>query len=338
MPRPHARPRIELAHARDAAALDTFCREALGGTSGSPQAPAPRPELDPVLEPALAPVLDALPASLAEGCVLVARAGDRLLAAGALDLDAGRLHGPLVQHECRGEGLGRRLLVALERRAARFQLFRLRAEATPEAREFFHACGYESVGGTGSGAVERSFPRRQTRYGRRVAELARELGIPDDYGRRHRLPLQGEARRLADAGADIYDRPQRLTPRAAQAWRELRTAAAADGVELQLVSAYRSLDYQAGLLRRKRDQGQSLDDILAVSAAPGYSEHHTGLALDLTTPGSPVLETPFEDTAAFAWLQSHAGDHGFHLSYPRDNLHGLLYEPWHWRYTPHARR
>lgn len=73
-----------------------------------------------------------------------------------------------------------------------------------------------------------------------------------------------------------------------------------------------------------------MQQILEVSAAPGFSEHHTGRALDLTTPGGPVLEEPFEHTDAFAWLSESAGSFGFHLSYPRGNSHGIAYEPWHW--------
>ena len=76
----------------------------------------------------------------------------------------------------------------------------------------------------------------------------------------------------------------------------------------------------------------ALEDILAVNAAPGFSEHHGGLALDIGTPGDPPAEDSFERTPAFAWLREQAGKHGFHLSYPRDNPHGIVYEPWHWRF------
>ena len=117
----------------------------------------------------------------------------------------------------------------------------------------------------------------------------------------------------------------------------MRSAAEADGVRLDLVSAFRSVDYQAGLLRRKLERGLSMGEILEVSAAPGFSEHHSGRALDLTTPGAPVLETGFEDTGAFRWLSSNATGFGFHLSYPRNNRHGVLYEPWHWCFTRERR-
>lgn len=181
-----------------------------------------------------------------------------------------------------------------------------------------------------------SFLRRK-RFARNIARVHRELGIPPDYARACRLPLQAEARRLVSIGPDIYQREQRLLPTAANAWRAMVLAATADGVELQLVSAFRPVDYQAGILRRKLDKGQAIDAILRVSAAPGYSEHHSGRAVDVTTPGCAVLEEEFEHSPAFAWLQRRAAEFGFRLSYPRDNPHGVAYEPWHWAWWGHGR-
>ena len=167
-------------------------------------------------------------------------------------------------------------------------------------------------------------------FRRRVSAINASLGVPATYARRTGLPLQPEARPLVPVGQDIYQREQRLWRAAAGPWRAMADAARADGIELRLVSAYRSVDYQAGILRRKLEQGQSVDDILRVSAAPGYSEHHSGRAVDLTTPGYPVLEEAFEDSPAFAWLSLRAGEFGFRLSFPRGNPHGVAYEPWHW--------
>ena len=69
-----------------------------------------------------------------------------------------------------------------------------------------------------------------------------------------------------------------------------------------------------------------------MNAAPGYSEHHTGRAVDLTTPGTPPLLEAFERTAAFAWLERHAARFGFVMTYPRNNPLGVIYEPWHWTF------
>ncbi|WP_414650047.1 M15 family metallopeptidase [Dokdonella sp.] len=156
------------------------------------------------------------------------------------------------------------------------------------------------------------------------------LGVPRDYGRQRRLAPVREPRELMCIGEDIHGRRQWLAPRAARAYARMTAAAAADAIELQLVSAYRSAEYQFGILERKLARGQAIEAILRVSAAPGYSEHHSGRAVDLTTPGFAALEEAFEHSSAFAWLVANAQRFGFRLSYPRDNPHGIAYEPWHW--------
>ena len=162
------------------------------------------------------------------------------------------------------------------------------------------------------------------------------LGVPRDYGRTRKLNIVREPGELASIGADIYDRPQWLAPRAARAFERMREAARANGIALDVVSAYRSAAYQLGIVRRKCERGLDMDEILRVSAAPGYSEHHSGRALDITTPGYAPVEEEFERSPAFAWLKRHASRFGFKLSYPRRNRHGIAYEPWHWCW--HARR
>jgi len=99
---------------------------------------------------------------------------------------------------------------------------------------------------------------------------------------------------------------------------------------LQLVSAFRSVDYQKQIIQRKLAAGQSWEQILRVSALPGCSEHHTGRTVDLTTPDSKPLEEKFEGTSAFRWLAHRAGEFGFTMTYPRGNPFGITYEPWHW--------
>ena len=121
-----------------------------------------------------------------------------------------------------------------------------------------------------------------------------------------------------------------LIPAAAQAWRSLKVAAIAENIQLLIVSAFRSVERQAEIVRRKLVAGQRIEEILAVCAPPGFSEHHTGRAVDISTPGVPALEVEFEQTAAFAWLTGHAISFGFRLSFPAGNPHGYLYEPWHW--------
>lgn len=157
-----------------------------------------------------------------------------------------------------------------------------------------------------------------------------ELGIPADYGSGGSPPFFAEAGELTDVGPNLVGRMQRLTPEAASRWMAMGEAAAADGVRLMIVSGFRSFDYQAELIRNKLKAGQAIGDILRVNAAPGFSQHHTGAAVDIATPGSRPLTEDFEQTEAFDWLTKNAAGFGFSMSYPRDNPHGFIYEPWHW--------
>ena len=171
---------------------------------------------------------------------------------------------------------------------------------------------------------------------RACVAAAHALGVPRDYARVRLLKRVREPSHLVFIGRDTQNRPQWLVPRAARAWARMREAATRNSVELQIVSAFRSVEYQLGILKRKLERGLGIEEVLRVSAAPGYSEHHSGRALDITTPACAVLEEEFEQSAAFAWLSTNAPSHEFHLSYPRDNPHGIAYEPWHWCW--HARR
>jgi D-alanyl-D-alanine carboxypeptidase len=110
----------------------------------------------------------------------------------------------------------------------------------------------------------------------------------------------------------------------------MKSAALAQGAELLLVSGFRSVQYQADLIRKKLAAGQSIGAILKINAAPGFSQHHTGRAVDIATPGTRPLTEEFETSAAFDWLQRHARRYGFAMPYGRDNAYGFAYEPWHW--------
>jgi len=165
----------------------------------------------------------------------------------------------------------------------------------------------------------------------RLQHRLEALGLDDGYGERTGLPLVAEPTVLTLAGFDRYRRALWLVSPAARAWQSMQAAALREGVVLEAISGYRSHDYQLGIFERKLARGLSVDEILTVNAAPGYSEHHSGRALDIGTLDEPPAEESFENTAAFAWLRDNAGGYGFVMSYPRDNPHGIVYEPWHWR-------
>lgn len=162
------------------------------------------------------------------------------------------------------------------------------------------------------------------------ADLFAELGIPPDYGTKPPMQQYTEAGELVEIGANIMGRMQQLTPRSAGAWSDMVAAAATDRITLLAVSGFRSIAYQAMLIRRKINNGQRIEDILRVNVAPGFSQHHTGNAMDIATPGYKPLLEEFDESPAFEWLCTNAGDFGFTMSYPRDNPERVIYEPWHW--------
>jgi zinc D-Ala-D-Ala carboxypeptidase len=164
----------------------------------------------------------------------------------------------------------------------------------------------------------------------KIQNLLASLDIAPARIAQKNLPFQPEPAELVIAAIGDDAREHRLTPAAAAAWRAMSAAALADGVVLKIASAFRSIERQAEIVRAKLERGISLDAILEVSAPPGYSEHHTGRAIDVTTDGVPALELEFEQTAAFRWLSANAARFGFFLSYPEGNAHGYAYEPWHW--------
>jgi D-alanyl-D-alanine carboxypeptidase len=162
------------------------------------------------------------------------------------------------------------------------------------------------------------------------SELFADLGIPIDYGRNPRRPAHAEAPALEDVEPNIMGRMQQLAPDTARDWRRMKSGALADGVEILLVSGFRSIRYQADLIRRKLAAGVEIAKILEVNAAPGFSEHHTGRAVDVATRGARPLTEEFESSAAFAWLMENAARFGFTMPYGRNNVYGFSYEPWHW--------
>ena len=106
--------------------------------------------------------------------------------------------------------------------------------------------------------------------------------------------------------------------------------AKADGVDLWVVSAYRSFETQAELKSAYTvTYGSGAN---AFSADQGFSEHQLGTTLDFTTKGLGGGLSGFGNTEAYQWLLEHAHQYGFTLSYPEGNSY-YMYEPWHWRFV-----
>ena len=157
-----------------------------------------------------------------------------------------------------------------------------------------------------------------------------ELGInPADLQARGLIRYK-EANELEIVETNSEGRNFLLDPQAAKAWRILKKNAETDNISIYIVSAYRSILLQEQIINNKLAIGAKIDKILKVCAAPGYSEHHTGLAIDIGTLGLKPLEIDFETTKAFSWLTKNAKEFGFSLSFPQGNTFGYQYEPWHW--------
>jgi D-alanyl-D-alanine carboxypeptidase len=169
-----------------------------------------------------------------------------------------------------------------------------------------------------------------------ILEKARQsldsVGARPDLIEQRGLPLFEDASHFDIAHVSASGREHLLVPNAAAAWKAVRQAAESDEVTLLVISGFRGFDRQLELISAKVARGESIDEILRVMAPPGCSEHHTGRAVDVGTPGCEPLSENFELTDAYRWLDRHARDFGFTMSYPRDNPWGFTYEPWHWCY------
>jgi len=148
--------------------------------------------------------------------------------------------------------------------------------------------------------------------------------------------LPYEAAPLSALKPVIGNRNVKLRSAAAAKFNAMSDAAWRDGIELVPLSGFRNLEDQEYLFFEvKAQRGQVASKRAEVSAPPGYSEHHTGYAIDIgdaRRPETDVSES-FEETETFKWLQANAAYYSFELSFPRDNPQGISYEPWHWRFV-----
>jgi zinc D-Ala-D-Ala carboxypeptidase len=119
-------------------------------------------------------------------------------------------------------------------------------------------------------------------------------------------------------------------------FQAMTAAAKAAGVKFSTISAFRSIaDQEKIFFEIKAQRKQAPGKRAEVSAPPRYSEHHTGYAVDLGDANNSALDLKpeFDTTAAFKWLEANAARYSFEMSFPKGNLQGVSYEPWHWRYV-----
>lgn len=132
------------------------------------------------------------------------------------------------------------------------------------------------------------------------------------------------------------NRQIRLRTSAARQFEAMVQAARRDGAQIVPLSGFRSHREQEEIFFGVRAaRGQDAQTRAEVSAPPGYSEHHTGYAIDVGdgTQTGTHLSQSFEDTRAYRWMADNASRYGFELSFPRNNAQGIAFEPWHWRFT-----
>jgi zinc D-Ala-D-Ala carboxypeptidase len=128
----------------------------------------------------------------------------------------------------------------------------------------------------------------------------------------------------------------RLRKAAASKFQSMVSAARSSGVNITTISAFRSIEDQKKLFFGVGAQrGQQPTKRAEVSAPPKYSEHHTGYAIDIGDSSVPAtnLNQNFDTTPAYKWLKANAATYSFELSFPKDNIQKVSYEPWHWRFV-----
>ena len=176
----------------------------------------------------------------------------------------------------------------------------------------------------------------------RIADLARRRG--------YRLRVQAREDLLVQEGRHS------LQQEAMSAWEQLRAAAAEEGIQLELVSAYRSVQRQRELFLRELrgvvaghgggqltaaaitagEADQWIEEVLHFSSIPGFSKHHTGYTIDIVDPSDGYAFTEFDRSRGYEWISAHnylnAKRFGFIPSYPA-GAHDQGPEPEPWEYV-----
>lgn len=156
----------------------------------------------------------------------------------------------------------------------------------------------------------------------------KKQGLEKNYVPKDMKPVLYFARDRSEEG-------RYLQQEAAGQFNQMAEDALAEGIEFVMTTAYRSFGFQTTLYNNYvAASGQAEAD--KFSARPGFSEHQTGLAVDVSSASvGYALTVEFENTAEWEWLNRHAAEYGFIQRYPKDKteITGYMYEPWHFRYV-----
>jgi murein DD-endopeptidase MepM/ murein hydrolase activator NlpD len=156
---------------------------------------------------------------------------------------------------------------------------------------------------------------------------------PDTKYGYSKQPIASESDLTSVATPSYLNRTEQLNKNAAADFERMRQAAKSQGINLSVISGYRSVDEQTVLWDRQIARQGSEEAAALISAPPGYSEHHNGYALDLSdSSGSTDLSQSFQNTAAYQWLKANAATYGFSQSYDGTSGKGAGNEPWHWQH------
>ena len=153
----------------------------------------------------------------------------------------------------------------------------------------------------------------------------------------HKLPDDWESKVVLEEAENIYGETFLVEKKALKSFLALREELLEEGIDIELDSTYRSVAEQQELWDDWTvEYGE--DYVKKYVAVPGYSEHHTGLAIDVCLEKDGVRIDDNDDMIAeveiFAEVHKHLADHGFILRYPegKEDITGYSYEPWHFRY------
>ncbi len=154
----------------------------------------------------------------------------------------------------------------------------------------------------------------------------------------HKLPDDYEAKLPLITVKNSFGKEFQIEPETYRHFEQLRAAVKQKGIQIELDSVYRSVARQKEIVA-EFTQKYGADYVKQYVAVPGYSEHHTGLAVDIClVVDGKIIDDNDEMIAQkeiFAQIHPLLAEYGFILRYPqgRENITGYSYEPWHFRYV-----